>query len=287
MNTIALPQKIKFEKDQQPNQQIVTIEPCYPGYGITLGNTLRRVLLSSLPGAAVVGVKIKGADHEFMTLPHIKEDVLEIIMNLKQLCLKVHSDEVIKLELAVHSEKAVKASDIKKEGLVEIVNPNLVLAHITDIAGSLNMEIFVSCGKGYETIESREEEKHEVGYIEIDSIFSPVLSVSVNIENVRVGKMTNWDKLILNIITDGTITPEQAFKQAGEILIEQFNALIGEKAENRKQKTESRKQTIEKEQGEEEENKTIKKAEDKKKREEPKEEDKPKKKRGRPKKTKN
>ncbi|MCK4554287.1 DNA-directed RNA polymerase subunit alpha, partial [Candidatus Parcubacteria bacterium] len=235
MNTIALPQKIKFEKDQQPNQQIVTIEPCYPGYGITLGNTLRRVLLSSLPGAAVVGVKIKGADHEFMTLPHIKEDVLEIIMNLKQLCLKVHSDEVIKLELAVHSEKAVKASDIKKEGLVEIVNPNLVLAHITDIAGSLNMEIFVSCGKGYETIESREEEKHEVGYIEIDSIFSPVLSVSVNIENVRVGKMTNWDKLILNIITDGTITPEQAFKQAGEILIEQFNALIGEKAENRKQ----------------------------------------------------
>ncbi len=295
MEKISLPKKIKFEKGQQPNQQIITVEPCYPGYGTTLGNPLRRVLLSSLPGAAVVGVKIKGADHEFMALPHIKEDVLEIIMNLKQLRLKAHSDEIIKLELAAHSEKAVKASDIKKESLVEIANPNLTLAHITDMAGSLNMEIFVSCGKGYETIESREEEKHEVGYIEIDSIFSPVLSVSVNIENVRVGKMTNWDKLILDITTDGTITPEQAFKQAVKILIEQFNALIGKKADDRKQKIESRKpastqpvsqqggrgeQATEKEQDKEKE---TKKVEVKDKKEEPKE-DKPKKKRGRPKK---
>ncbi len=273
MEKISLPKKIQFAKGQQPNQQIITIEPCYPGYGITLGNTLRRVLLSSLPGAAVVGVKIKGADHEFMALPHIKEDVLEIIMNLKQLCLKVHSDEAVKLELAAHSEKAVKAGDIKKEALVEIVNPNLVLAHITDIAGSLNMEIFVSCGKGYEMIESREKEKHEVGYIEIDSIFSPVLSVSVNIENVRVGKMTNWDKLVLDIITDGTITPEQAFKQAGEILIEQFSALIGKTPITPKDAKETPK----------EEKKEIK-DEEKKEKLEKATKDKPKKKRGRPKK---
>lgn len=228
MKNISLPQKIEFKKDKDPNQSQVVIEPCYPGYGITLGNALRRVLLSSLPGAAVIGVKIKGADHEFKAIPHIKEDVLEIVLNLKKLCIKVHSDETIKLELDVVGENKVKASDIKKNSQVEIVNPDLELAQITDMSGNLKMEIFVSQGRGYETIESREkEEKKEIGYIEIDSIFSPVLSVGVNIENVRVGKMTNWDKLILNIKTSGTMTPEEAFKQSVEILINQYNSLIG------------------------------------------------------------
>ncbi len=232
MQTIALPQKIKFEKGKEANQGTVTIEPCYPGYGTTLANALRRVMLSSLPGAAVVGVKIKGADHEFMALPHIKEDVLEIILNLKQLRLKLHSDETVKLELDVAGEKQVKAADIKKNSAVEIVNQDLVLANITDMAGNLKMEIFVSQGIGYETIEERgKEEKREIGYIEMDSMYSPILSVGVNVENVRVGKMTNWDKLILNVTTDGTITPEEAFNRTVEILIEQFSSLIGKKEE--------------------------------------------------------
>lgn len=228
MEKIALPHKINFTKGEEPSQDIVTIEPFYPGYGITLGNSLRRILLSSLPGAAVIGVKIKGADHEFTAIPHVKEDALEIILNLKNLRLKIHSDEVVKLELDVHGEKEIRAKDITKNSQVEIVNPDLTLANITDMAGNLKMEIFVSRGRGYETIESREKVKHEIGYIEIDSIFSPVLAVGIKIENVRVGKMTNWDKLILNITTDGTITAEAAFKQAVEILIEQFGALLGE-----------------------------------------------------------
>ncbi|MBU2007649.1 DNA-directed RNA polymerase subunit alpha [Patescibacteria group bacterium] len=231
MEKIALPQKIEFVKGSKANNKQIIIEPCYPGYGTTIGNALRRVLLSSLPGAAVIGVKIKGADHEFMTLPHVKEDVLELILNLKKLRLKVFSDEVVKLELDARGEKEVKASDIKKNSLVQIANPDLILGHITDMAGSLSMEIFVSQGVGYITVESREGAKNEIGYIEMDSIFSPIFSVSVNIENVRIGKMTNWDKLILNLTTDGTITPEDAFHKSVEILINQFDALIGRTGE--------------------------------------------------------
>lgn len=230
-----MPKKIEFIKGAESNRKQVVIEPCYPGYGTTLGNAIRRVLLSSLPGAAVVGVKIKGANHEFMALPHVKEDVLEIILNLKQLRLKVFTEEVVKLELVVRGEKAAKAGDITKNSQVEIINPELVIAHVTDMAGSLEMEISVSQGKGYETIEAREGEKHEIGYIEMDSIFTPILSAGIKVENVRVGKMTNWDKLVLDILTDGTITPEDAFNKSVEILIAQFNALLGigeeEKAE--------------------------------------------------------
>ncbi|MDO9399174.1 MAG: DNA-directed RNA polymerase subunit alpha [bacterium] len=227
MDTIALPKKIEFIKGKELNQKRVIIESCYPGYGTTIGNALRRVLLSSLPGAAVIGVKIKGADHEFMALPHIKEDILEIVLNLKQLRLKMFTEEIVKLELVARGEKEVMASSISKNSQVEIANPDLVLANITDMAGVLEMEIFVSSGKGYMATEGRENEKHEIGYIGIDSIFTPVLAVGINVENVRVGKMTNWDKLILDITTDGTITPEDAFAYATKILIKQFTALIG------------------------------------------------------------
>lgn len=230
MKTISLPQNIEFTKGKGQNNSSVSIEPCYPGYGTTLGTAIRRVLLSSLPGAAVIGVKIKGANHEFMALPHIKEDVLELVLNLKQLRIKMHSDETIKLELDAVGEKVVKAGDIKKDSQVEIINPDLVLGHITDMAGSLNMEIYVSKGRGYETIESRgKEEKKEIGYIEMDSVFTPTVAVGMKVENVRVGKMTNWENLILDITTDGTITPEEAFKNSVNILIEQFDSLINQK----------------------------------------------------------
>lgn len=228
MNNIALAQKIEFKKGKKENNELVIIESLFPGYGATIGNALRRILLSSLPGSAIVGVKIKGANHEFMALPNIKEDVLSIVLNLKQLRLKVHSEGIVRLELNVSGKKAVTAGDITKNAEVEIVNKDLVLANITDKASNLKMDIFASQGLGYETVESREQHNGEIGYIEIDSIFSPVIAVGINIENVRVGKMTNWDKLVLDITTDGILTPREAFEQSVKILINQFSALIPE-----------------------------------------------------------
>jgi len=222
---IALPKKISYQKSAEANHGEIIIEPCFPGYGITLGNSLRRVLLSSLPGAAPVGVKIKGVDHEFMSLPHLKEDILEFILNLKQLKIKSFSNEKVKLELKVHGKKEVKAGDITKNNEIEVLNPELVLGTITDMAGSLEAEIYVNRGLGYETIENRENKEKEIGYIEMDSLFSPVLGVGIKVENVRVGKMTNWDKLILDVKTDGTMTPEEAFNKSVDILLAQFNAL--------------------------------------------------------------
>jgi len=225
MQKIALPKNVKIEKIEDSNRARIIIDPCFPGYGITLGNAIRRVLLSSLEGAATVGVKIKDVDHEFMALPHVKEDILEFILNLKQIRFKLHAEDEVKLELEVHGIKEVKAGDIKKNSAIEIVNPDLTLCNITDMAGNLFAEIFVKKGMGYEMIESRENKSKEIGYIEIDSIFSPILSVGIKTENVRVGKMTNWDRLILDILTDGSITPEEAFKDSISILIEQFGAL--------------------------------------------------------------
>jgi len=226
MENIALPKNIKFNKGESDNEAQITVEPCFPGYGITLGNSIRRVLLSSLQGAAPVGIVIEGVGHEFMTLPHLKEDVLEFILNVKQLRLKMHTDETVILNLDVHGKKRIKASDIEPNPEVEIVNPDLELAVITDMAGKINAKIYVQKGMGYVTIESREEKQSIVNYIEMDAIFSPVVLVGAKIDNVRVGKMTNWEKLVLDIKTDGTITPEEAFKSSVKILIKQFSALI-------------------------------------------------------------
>lgn len=232
MENIAKPANIKFGEGSEPNHGIITIEPCYPGYGTTLGNSLRRVLLSSLPGAAPVGVKIEGATHEFTTLPYIKEDILGIVLNLKKLRVKVHAEEEeeVALELNAAGEKQVTAGDISKDSRVEVVNPDLPIAKITDMAGSLKMEIRVAQGRGYKAVEAVEKKEKEAGVIDMDAAFSPILNVSMNVENVRVGKMTNWDKLILDIVTDGTITPKQAFEDATNILIEQFRSLIGGEA---------------------------------------------------------
>lgn len=226
MQNIALPKKIDFKKGEQPNQGAIIIEPLYPGYGMTLGNSLRRVLLSSLAGAAVVGVKIKGASHEFMALEHIKEDVLEIILNLKQLRFKLFSEEEeVKLEIKTKGKKTITGADIKSSA-VEIKNPELVIANITDEAGSLDMEIYVQPGRGYQMSDHEKKENRDIDYIEIDSIFSPVLAVSIDVENTRVGKMTNWDKLVLNVKTDGTMTPQEAFYGTVQILVDQFSSLL-------------------------------------------------------------
>ncbi|HNU81152.1 MAG TPA: DNA-directed RNA polymerase subunit alpha [bacterium] len=226
MENIALPKKVDFLAGKTENEGVVVVEPLYPGYGMTLGNSLRRVLLSSLPGAAVVGVKIKGASHEFMTLPGIQEDVLEIMLNIKQLHIKMYGDEEVRLELKVKGKQLVTAANITKNSQVEIKNPELLIASLTEEKASLEAEIFVRPGRGYRLSEGTKKENNELGYMEIDSIFSPVLAVSLDVENTRVGKMTNWDKLLITLKTDGTISPREAFNQAAQILVDQFSALL-------------------------------------------------------------
>ncbi len=226
MQNIALPKKIGFKAGEDAGEGQIIIEPLYSGYGMTLGNPLRRVLLSSLPGAAVIGVKIKGVSHEFMALPGIKEDVLEIILNLKQLRIKMlGGEEESTLILKAKGKGKISASQIEKNSSVAIVNPELAIAELTEEGSSLEMEIFVKEGRGYKMSEGGKRD-NEIGYIEVDSIFSPVLSVSTSVESARVGKMTNWDKLILDIKTDKTITPQEAFEQSVQILVDQFSALL-------------------------------------------------------------
>lgn len=238
MQKIAKPKKIKFEDVDGPNEGLITIEPLFPGYGMTLGNSLRRVLLSTLPGAAVTSVKIKGATHEFMALPHIKEDVMEILLNFKQLRMKIFGNEPLRLTLSVSGKKVVTAADINPDSGLEIKNPDLVLANITDAKGSFEAEINVRPGRGYRMAEGTDRDHKEVGFMEIDSIFSPVTLVSINVENTRVGKMTDWDKLTLNVKTDGTLNPEEAFNEAIEILVDQFNALMPGAIEEEKEEAE-------------------------------------------------
>jgi DNA-directed RNA polymerase subunit alpha len=221
MEPIRLPTKIELTPGENEFQATLVVEPCHQGFGTTLGNSLRRVLLSSLPGAAVTAVKIVGAQHEFSTVPNIKEDVLELILNLKQLRLRVTSDEPVRLTLKKTGEGKVKAKDIEPLTGVEIINPDLHIATITDEGGELEMEIFASRGRGFITTEERGKEK-EIGVIAIDSIFTPVRNVGYQVVDTRVGQVTNFDKLIMNIETDGTITPKEAVEQAAKMLLEHF-----------------------------------------------------------------
>ncbi|MFH1366764.1 MAG: DNA-directed RNA polymerase subunit alpha [Patescibacteria group bacterium] len=240
MENIPLPSKIEINKKDE-NQAVFTFEPLYPGYGTTLGNALRRVMLSSLPGAAVQAVKIKGVDHEFSTIPHVKEDVIGLILNLKQIRFKFFAKEPVKLNLKVKGEKTVSAGDIKTTSDVEIVNKKLKIATLTDKEGSLEMEITVSDGRGYIPVESREKEIHEIGTIDVDAIYTPIKNITFDNENVRVEQMTNYDRLILNITTDGTISPSEALKMAAGILVDQFN-YVKELKVNKPKEVESKKE---------------------------------------------
>lgn len=230
--SIPLPTKLAWEISQEGlHKGKVTISPCYPGYGITLGNALRRVMLSSLPGAAIYAIKIKGVQHEFSAIPYIKEDIVEIILNLKRVRLKLFSDEPIKLSLKVKGEKKIKAGDIEKNAQVEIANPDLQIAAITDAAGALDADIWVKKGIGYVTTESMaDKEGLEVGAIAVDSIFTPIRNIGFNISNIRVGGRTDFDKLEMNIETDETLTVQEALDMTSDILIEQFNFIKGNAA---------------------------------------------------------
>lgn len=203
------------------------IEPLHPGYGMTLGNSMRRVLLSSLAGAAVTAVKIEGASHEFTTLKGVREDMIEVILNLKQLRLRFVGDEPVHLSLVKTGTGAVTAGDIKTPNGVEVVNKDLVIAHLDGAKAKVEMEIRVEQGRGYVPVESRPGEKLPVGMIAIDAIYTPIKRVRYSVENTRVGQMTNLDKLVLEVETDGTITAKDAVTQAAEILVGHFQVIAG------------------------------------------------------------
>lgn len=223
--TIPLASKVELQKGKHSNEGVLTVEPFYPGFAVTLGNALRRVMLSSLPGAAVTAVKITGADHEFSTLPGVLEDVVDIVLNLKNLRLKVFADtttEPLRLELKVKGEKEVTARDIAKNSDVEISNPDLHLATLTDKNATFEMVLLVEKGRGSSMIEERASKNKEIGMIAVDALFSPVKNVGMNVENVRVGDKTNYERLVLTIETDGTISAAEAVTQSKNILVEQF-----------------------------------------------------------------
>ena len=225
MESLLLPSKIRFAKGERPHEGVLTVEPFMQGYGTTMGNALRRVLLSSLNGAAVTAVKIKGADHEFSTIPGVKEDVLEIILNLKSLRLKCFSEEPVKLTLAVKGEKSVTAADFEKNADVEVINKDLVLATLTDKTANFEMEITVSQGRGFRTTEERMKEKLELGTIAIDALYSPIINVSYKVEATRLGEKTDYDKLIVSIETGGTMYPVDALQSSVAILLDHLNIL--------------------------------------------------------------
>jgi DNA-directed RNA polymerase subunit alpha len=226
MESLLLPSKIRYVEGERPNEGTLVVEPCSPGYGTTVGNALRRVLLSSLPGAAVTAVKIKGVDHEFSTIEHVKEDVVEIILNLKAFRLKLHSEEPVKLFLSASGAKTVTAADFEKNADVEIINPEHAICTLTDKNATLEMEVTIGPGRGYRSTEERAKEKLELGNIAIDALYSPVLNVSYKVEATRVGEKTDYDRLRLHVETDGTVSPKDAIAQSVSILLDHFNLLV-------------------------------------------------------------
>ena len=219
--------KITKIVSNEENKGIFEIESLYPGYGVTIGNSLRRVLLSSLQGAAITNVKIKGVSHEFTTLPGLKEDILGVLLSLKQIRFRVFGDEVFSAILKAKGVKDVKAGDFKAPSQVEIMNKDLVIAHLTANTAELEIEVQIGKGVGYEAVESRRKGKEEIGTISLDAIYTPVKKVSYRVEQMRVGDRTDFDRLILEIETDGTLNPEAALKEAAAILTKQFE-IVGD-----------------------------------------------------------
>lgn len=204
------------------------IDPLEQGYGQTLGNSLRRVLLTSLPGAAIVSAKIEGVKHQFSTLPGMKEDVVEFLMNLKKVRLTSQSDEPVTLTLSKKGPGEVTAGDIEVPAGVAIINRDLVLAHLSDKKASLEVTMTVQKGLGY--VSSDERHFDEVGVMSVDALFSPVVRVNYRVEATRVGRMTNLDRLVMEIWTDGTITALDALKSAAKILVTFFAQIVEPKA---------------------------------------------------------
>lgn len=207
---------------QDGNLGVFEIENLYAGYGITLGNALRRVLLSSLPGAAVTQVKIKGVDHEFSTIAGVVEDVVEILLNLKKLRFKLHSDETQLVTLRVSGERTVTGADIEENQNIEVMSKDFHIATLTSKKVEFEMELKVERGLGYEPVEMRKKEKLPIGTVALDAFFSPVKKVNFVSDNMRVGDRTDYNRIRLVVETDGSITPSQALQAAAKILLDHY-----------------------------------------------------------------
>jgi DNA-directed RNA polymerase subunit alpha len=235
--TIPSPQKPKVTVIDNEKAKI-EIEGCYPGYGTTLGNVLRRVLLSSLSGAAIVSVKIKGVTHEFSNIPNVLEDVIQIILNLKKVRFNLYKDEPIKIQLKAKGEKVVTAGMITCPSDIEVVNKDAHIATITNPKGEIEMELEIGKGIGYVPVEQQKRNEKEIGVIAVDAIYTPIRRVNYTVDNMRVGKKTDYEKITLEISTDGSITPQEAFSKSVAILIEQFSNISEfQKEDGKKEET--------------------------------------------------
>lgn len=226
MDYILLPNTITFEESDQPNVGKVVITPCQQGYGITLGNALRRVLLSSLPGAAVVSVKMKDVQHEFSAIEGVHEDMVEVLLNLKQLSVISHADEPVTLSLKKKGKGDITAADFEKNADIEIVNPELKLMTVTNSSKEVDMEIVIDTGRGYVPAAAKEKKNMDLGTIVTDSLFTPVRDVGYSVENTRVGDVTDYEKLTVTIETNGTLSPKDAVNQATKVLMDHFALIL-------------------------------------------------------------
>jgi DNA-directed RNA polymerase subunit alpha len=232
---IALPSKPRVVSESE-RSGIYEIDGLYPGYGYTLGNSLRRIILSSLPGAAVTHVKIPGVAHEFSTIEGVKEDVVTILLNIRKIRLKLSSDEPQTITLSVKGPKEISAADLKLPGQVEVLNPE---SHIADVTGKTNFEIELRAerGLGYIPKEAHQKERVEIGTIALDAIFSPIRRVNYEVENMRVGDRTDFNRLRIVIETDGTLAPREALESSIETMIHQLKAVVGFKEEEAPEST--------------------------------------------------
>jgi len=223
---LMVPSKPKIIKEEK-TFGVYEIDGLYPGYGHTLGNSLRRIILSSLPGAAITKIKISGVPHEFSTVSGVKEDVINIILNLKKVRIALTSDEPQTLRIKEKGIKNVTAKDIETTGQVTILNPELAIATITDKGTELDIEITVEKGLGYVSKEVLSKDRVDIGSINVDAIFTPIRRVNYEVENMRVGDRTDFNRLIVSIETDGTLTPREALEKSIHIMIEQLKAIVG------------------------------------------------------------
>lgn len=223
---IHTPGIVKVE-DHSKESATFTVEPLHSGYGMTLGNSLRRVLLSSISGAAVTAFKVEGASHEFTTIKGVKEDIVDIMLSLKGIRFRVFGDDAQTLRITKKGKGTVTAKDIALNADVEVVNPDHIIATIDDDKANFVMDIVVETGRGYRTIEEGTAKKAS-DMIAVDAIFGPVSRVRYKVENTRVGQMTDLDKLLITIDTDASITPRDAFEEAAAILVNQYTALAGQ-----------------------------------------------------------
>lgn len=235
MSIISLPQKVEYTASEG-HKGSVAVLGCFPGYGTTLGNALRRVLLSSIEGSAVTSVKIKGVTHEFSAIDGVMEDVVQIVLNLKRVHIAVHSDEPVIVKIKKTGEGPVTTGDIETTADVDVIDKDHVIATITDKKTTLDMELTVARGIGYVPVDQQNREEIELGAIAIDAVYTAIRRVNFAVENMRVGKRTDYEKVTLEIETDGSIAPDAAFAKSVEILGAQFSALgtevgVGEKKE--------------------------------------------------------